>query len=70
MRHPFKEDFYGAEMAFSIILGYFRLELDYVSKELLIKDIQEDCDVVKRSLVRPKWEERNNDPFLWGEESK
>lgn len=65
--HPFKEDFYGAEMALSI-LGYIRPELDYVSKELLIKDIQKDCEVATKSLERPNWDERKNDAYLWGDE--
>lgn len=67
--HPFKEDFYGSEMALSI-LGYIRPEYDYVSKESLIEDIEEDCRVATRSLVRKEWEVRKEDAFLWGEEEK
>ena len=67
--HPFKEDFYGAEMCLSL-LGYVRPELDYVSKEALIEDINEDCEVAQRSLARKKWEERKNDSYLWGEEER
>lgn len=65
--HPFKEDFYGSEMALSI-LGYIRPEYDYVSKESLIEDINEDCRVATRSLERKEWEARKEDAFLWGED--
>jgi riboflavin kinase len=64
--HQFPEDFYGAEMAVSI-LGYIRPEYDYVSVEGLIKDISEDIEVTKRSLDREVWKGRLRDPYLWGE---
>ncbi len=67
--HPFKEDFYGSQMALDIF-GFIRPEYDYVSKESLIKDIQEDCRVAERSLAREKWSERRKDGWLWGEEEK
>jgi riboflavin kinase len=56
-------------MAISI-LGFIRPEYDYKSVESLIADINEDIEVTKRSLDRPRWREAMKDPFLWGEEEK
>lgn len=63
----FTQDFYGAEMAISI-LGFIRPEYDYVDVESLIKDIREDCEVAKRSLGRETWLGRRGDEWLWGED--
>ncbi|ODV87935.1 hypothetical protein CANARDRAFT_228347 [[Candida] arabinofermentans NRRL YB-2248] len=54
--HDFKSDFYGCSLSFNI-LGYLRPELDYVSVELLIKDIQTD---IKIALDHLKLEEYNS----------
>jgi riboflavin kinase len=67
--YSFPEDFYGSEMAISI-LGYIRPEYDYVTVEGLIRDINEDIEVTKQSLDREKWRERLRDPYLWGEEEQ
>ncbi|WRT65938.1 uncharacterized protein IL334_002889 [Kwoniella shivajii] len=61
--HPFKADFYGHHMSV-LVLGYIRPELDYVSKEALIQDIQTDVKVALNSLARPAYAELANDPFL------
>ncbi|OBT97685.1 riboflavin kinase [Pseudogymnoascus verrucosus] len=65
--HPFPADFYGTQMALSI-LGYIRPEYDYVDKESLVKDIREDMAVAERSLDREEWRKRRADGWLWGEE--
>lgn len=65
--HDFKRDFYGSQMAVSI-LGFIRPEYDYVDVESLIGDIKEDCEVTKRSLDREKWRVWLEDGFFWGEE--
>jgi len=67
--HKFPQDFYGSQMALSI-LGYIRPEYDYVSKESLIEDIEEDIRVAQRSLQREKWMECRKDGFLWGDEEE
>lgn len=66
--HEFKKDFYGSQMAISI-LGFIRPEYDYVSVESLIEDIRTDIEVTKTSLKREKWEKGAGDPYLWGEEA-
>lgn len=66
--HNFVTDFYGAPMAIAI-LGYIRPEYDYVSKESLIEDINEDIEVARRSLARDAYRERCLDGYLWGGES-
>jgi riboflavin kinase len=66
--HKFEKDFYGSEMAISI-LGYIRPEYDYVSVEALIEDINTDIEVSKRSLEREAWQRGREDGYLWGEES-
>lgn len=62
--HDFTADFYGADMAISI-LGFIRPEYDYVSVESLIEDINEDIEVTKRSLDREAWRGKLDDPYLW-----
>ncbi len=49
--HKFTHDFYGAALNL-LLLGYIRPELDYVSLEALVEDINFDCDVARRSLDR------------------
>jgi riboflavin kinase len=66
--NKFQQDFYGSEMAISI-LGYIRPEYDYVSVEALIEDINTDIEVSKRSLEREAWQKWREDGYLWGEES-
>jgi len=66
--HKFEKDFYGSQMAISI-LGYIRPEYDYVSVESLIEDIKTDIAVSERSLARDAWAKRREDAYLWGEES-
>ncbi|EGW34295.1 riboflavin kinase [Spathaspora passalidarum NRRL Y-27907] len=45
----FKDTFYGAGVKY-VILGYIRPELDYVSKEALIDDINKDIEIAKKVL--------------------
>ncbi|KAG6036798.1 riboflavin kinase [Claviceps sp. Clav32 group G5] len=52
--HTFEADFYGAHMRL-LIVGFIREEKDYVSREALIEDIEEDCQVARRSLGRGGW---------------
>lgn len=61
--HDFAEDFYGAQMKL-LILGFIRPELDYVSREALIEDIQTDIQVGGRSLEREAWKGFANEPWL------
>lgn len=61
--HDFTADFYGADMAISI-LGFIRPEYDYVSVESLIEDINEDIEVTKRSLARGGYAKYKEDGFL------
>ncbi|KAI0091867.1 riboflavin kinase [Irpex rosettiformis] len=53
--HDFRKDFYGHEMK-AIVLGYIRPELDYVSREALIEDIETDKRVALNCLTRPAYE--------------
>ncbi|BEI87146.1 hypothetical protein CcaverHIS002_0704920 [Cutaneotrichosporon cavernicola] len=63
--HPFKHDFYGHEMSV-LVLGYIRPELDYISKDALIADIQFDVKVALNGLARPAYAECANSAFLTG----
>jgi riboflavin kinase len=65
--HRFQRDFYGCEMRISI-LGFIRRELDYVSLEALVRDIEEDCRVAGNSLGREGWKGQGEGGWLWGEE--
>ncbi|GMG40081.1 unnamed protein product [Ambrosiozyma monospora] len=47
--HKFEGPFYGADLSF-IVLGYIRPELDYVSLELLIQDINLDIEIALKYL--------------------
>ncbi|KAL9937176.1 hypothetical protein V8E36_003585 [Tilletia maclaganii] len=61
--HPFSHDFYGNYMKV-VILGYIRPELNYVSKEALIDDIETDKRVGLKSLDRPAYASFKLDPFF------
>ena len=52
--HQFPTSFYSHPLSV-ILLGYVRPELNYVSKEKLIEDINEDVRVALRSLGRKEW---------------
>ena len=52
--HAFAADFYDVEMRL-LILGYIRDERSYPSVGDLIKDINFDCDVARKSLEREGW---------------
>ena len=65
--HDFEgRDFYGAWMHV-LMLGFVREELDYVSKEALIDDIQTDIEVTRKSLEREKWKVWKESEWLRGE---
>ncbi|GME78769.1 unnamed protein product [Ambrosiozyma monospora] len=49
--HKFAGPFYGADLSF-IVLGYIRPELDYVSLELLIRDINLDIEIALMYLKK------------------
>ncbi|KAG6843310.1 hypothetical protein H0H87_005963 [Tephrocybe sp. NHM501043] len=53
--HDFQADFYGLEMR-AVVLGYIRPELDYISREALIDDINTDKRVALNSLSRPAYQ--------------
>lgn len=55
--HRFDADFYGARMRL-LILGFIREEKDYEGLDALIKDINVDCDVARKSLDRDAWTPR------------
>ncbi|KAE8232700.1 hypothetical protein CF326_g2266 [Tilletia indica] len=61
--HPFSHDFYGNYMKV-VILGYIRPELNYVSKEALIEDIETDKRVGLSSLERPAYQAFKDDAFF------
>jgi len=61
--YPFKRDFYGHEMRV-IVLGYIRPELDYISKEALIEDIEMDKRVALNCLARPAYQKYREDPLF------
>jgi len=53
--HQFQTDFYGREMR-AVVLGYIRPELDYISREALIEDIETDKKVALNCLQRPGYQ--------------
>lgn len=61
--HPFAHDFYGHDMSV-LVLGYIRPELDYVSKEALVADIQTDVKVALNSLAREPYAAYAGDAFF------
>jgi len=58
--HEFQTDFYGVEMR-AVVLGYIRPELDYVSREALIADIETDKRVALNCLERPGYQKYAQD---------
>ncbi|KAF7861768.1 hypothetical protein EAF04_007651 [Stromatinia cepivora] len=65
--HTFTHDFYGSQMRVKI-LGYIRPELDYVDRESLVRDIEMDIEVARRSLGREAWgvQREGKDGWLLG----
>lgn len=61
--HQFPTSFYSHPLSV-ILLGYVRPELNYVSKEKLIEDINEDVRVALRSLGRKEWARYADERFL------
>ncbi|TFK56102.1 riboflavin kinase [Heliocybe sulcata] len=61
--HDFVSDFYGYHLK-ALVLGYIRPELDYISREALIDDIETDKRVALNSLARPAYEKYQEDPFF------
>ncbi|EPQ59584.1 riboflavin kinase [Gloeophyllum trabeum ATCC 11539] len=61
--HDFASDFYGYYLK-ALVLGYIRPELDYISREALIEDIETDKKVALNSLSRPAYEKFQADPFF------
>ncbi|EJF62909.1 riboflavin kinase [Dichomitus squalens LYAD-421 SS1] len=61
--HDFRGDFYGHDLKV-MVLGYIRPELDYVSREALIEDIETDKRVAIKSLARPSYQRYQSDPFF------
>ncbi|KAG5519182.1 hypothetical protein PMAC_002270 [Pneumocystis sp. 'macacae'] len=61
--HKFKNTFYGEEIRV-IIMGFIRPERNYVSKELLIKDIQKDIRMAQQSLERKTYSIYKENKFL------
>ncbi|GLB33567.1 putative riboflavin kinase [Lyophyllum shimeji] len=61
--HEFQSDFYGLEMR-AVVLGYIRPELDYISREALIDDINTDKRVALNSLNRPEYQKFARDPHF------
>ncbi|CAN6671128.1 riboflavin kinase [Trichomonascus vanleenenianus] len=59
----FKKQFYGARMKL-IVLGYIRPELDYISKEALIDDINMDIKVAVNCLERDGYKAYKTDEFF------
>ncbi|CAI4038105.1 hypothetical protein SMKI_04G4450 [Saccharomyces mikatae IFO 1815] len=53
--HDFKNDFYGAKVKFNI-LGHIRPELNYTTKEALIKDINIDIKIAQTVLATPSYQ--------------
>ncbi|ORY28599.1 riboflavin kinase-domain-containing protein [Naematelia encephala] len=62
--HPFQHDFYGHHMSV-LVLGYIRPELNYVSREALIDDINFDVKVALNCLAREGYATFSTDPFLF-----
>ncbi|KAI5961383.1 FMN1 [Candida pseudojiufengensis] len=53
--NKFNDNFYGAKIEY-IVLGYIRPELNYTTKEALIKDINLDIKIAKEILSKPEYE--------------
>lgn len=61
--HKFANTFYGADIKY-VVLGHIRPELDYISKEALIDDINFDIKVALASLKRPAYAKYEKDDFF------
>lgn len=61
--HQFPTNFYGHTMAV-VVLGYIRPELDYISKEALIADINTDVKVALNCLQREPYIAFANDAYI------
>ncbi|EMR11329.1 hypothetical protein PNEG_00358 [Pneumocystis murina B123] len=61
--HEFECDFYDEEIRL-VIMGFIRPERNYISKELLIEDIQKDIIIAKKSLEREAYSSYKKDKFL------
>jgi len=61
--HNFQSDFYGYEMRV-LVLGYIRPELDYISREALIEDIEIDKQVALNCLQRQEYQKYTTDPHF------
>ncbi|KAJ4492903.1 hypothetical protein C8J55DRAFT_501693 [Lentinula edodes] len=66
--HEFENDFYGYDMKV-LVLGYIRPELDYVSREALIEDIDTDKRVALNCLARPDYARFAEDEFFVDDKS-
>ncbi|KAJ3803156.1 hypothetical protein GGU11DRAFT_874189 [Lentinula aff. detonsa] len=62
-------DFYGLEIKV-LVLGYVRPELDYLSREALIEDINTDKRVALNSLARPDYAVFQRDPFFFEDDDE
>ncbi|QRV91263.1 riboflavin kinase [Ceratobasidium sp. AG-Ba] len=54
--HEYASEFYGVDMSV-VVLGYIRPELDYISREALIEDIETDKRVALKSMNRPAYKQ-------------
>ncbi|KZW03942.1 riboflavin kinase [Exidia glandulosa HHB12029] len=61
--HDYPCDFYGHDIR-TIVLGYIRPELNYISREALIEDIRTDIRVGLKSLDRPAYSALANDDLF------
>ncbi|KAI1792836.1 riboflavin kinase [Ganoderma leucocontextum] len=61
--HNFRSDFYGHDMKV-MVLGYIRPELDYISREALIEDIETDKHVALKSIAREGYQQFESDSFF------
>ncbi|KAF9066080.1 riboflavin kinase [Rhodocollybia butyracea] len=61
--HTFPSDFYGHQMK-ALVLGYIRPQLDYVSREALIEDIDMDKQVGLNCLAREGYTRFAQDEFF------
>ncbi|CCC68348.1 hypothetical protein NCAS_0B02640 [Naumovozyma castellii] len=52
--HDFTDNFYGAKVKFNI-LGHIRQELDYTTKEALIRDINIDIEIARSTLLKKSY---------------
>ncbi|KIK65531.1 hypothetical protein GYMLUDRAFT_159585 [Collybiopsis luxurians FD-317 M1] len=62
--HEFAGDFYGYELK-AMVLGYIRPELDYISREALIEDIDTDKLVARNCLAREAYSKFSDDKFFF-----